>query len=469
VTRPALQQLRAALTISSLATLYLVTANFTSQQSYDTIATALPAWQLAQHHNLDLTAFQGWADWIIPVQDHWVSNRFPGTILFAAPFYLLPGAGQSAPALWPAALAAVVSVTAAILLLYKAVRETAPTLAFAMTMAFAVGTPAWSVAADALWTHGPALLALACVLLGLSRDKPVPVFFGLAFAILCRPHLAVAGLVIAIYVLVTRRGWAWRLLPAAGIALGAIALLAYNAVVYGRITALGGYAADNAPIGGVGLRELPLNVLGALISPSRGVFLYTPVLLVVVPIALSSWRFAPPWVRAATLGGVSYLAVQLYLIRFSGGNRFYSYRVPLESLMLCWPLFTIAASRLVCASKRWVLVLTVVISTVITGIGATTNFISTVGISAWQQVDLVEAARNLDLYDVGLVLVMAFVAAGIMMQLPSRSATREEAGASELACASQPHPSAPDYVRTMARRQAGAIDQTDDPYRPERQ
>ncbi len=53
--------LRAALLITALASVYLLTANSTLRQSYDCVSAALPAWQLAHHHNLDLSAFRGWS------------------------------------------------------------------------------------------------------------------------------------------------------------------------------------------------------------------------------------------------------------------------------------------------------------------------------------------------------------------------------------------------------------------------
>jgi hypothetical protein len=414
------------LLVIGLSTLYLLTANFTSRQSFDTISTALPAWQLAHHHNLDMTAFKGWSDWIIPVGHHWVSNRFPGATFFAVPLYLLPGAGESAPALWPAALAAVVSVTAAVALLHLSLREISRRLGLVMAAAFALGTPAWSVAADALWTHGPAMVALSLVLLGLSRNQPILASVGLALAVPCRPHLGVAGLVIAIYVAIICRDRAWRVWPVIGLAAGTALLLAYNFAVYDQLTVLGGYAAGNAPPGGIGVKELPLNMLGALVSPSRGLLLYTPVILVLLPLSISAWRQAPAWARAAALGGLAYLAVQLYLVRFSGGNRFYSYRVSLEALFLCWPLATVAAAQLVRTGKRWLLALAIIVSVVVTAVGATTDFISVVEISPWRQVDLVEASRILNWSSMAMVGVAVLGVASLLVSQLAGSSFKSE-------------------------------------------
>jgi hypothetical protein len=84
------------------------------------------------------------------------------------------------------------------------------------------------------------------------------------------------------------------------------------------------------------------NVVGALASPERGLFVLSPFLLALVPGIRAAWRDAPPWAQGFALGGVAYTLVQLWLNRFSGGYNFYSYRLMLELLTCATPLLVIS-------------------------------------------------------------------------------------------------------------------------------
>jgi alpha-1,2-mannosyltransferase len=238
------------------------------------------------------------------------------------------------------------------------------------------------------------MLCLSVLLLGLARDRPAVVAATASLAILCRPHLGLAALAAATFMLVQTRRRAWTL-GVVGLAVGTALLLAYNAAVYGHLTVLGGYDASHLRPFGVGLTKLPENIAGALVSPSRGVFVYSPIVPVLLPFAVDAWRHAETWVKAAAIGGLVYLVVQLYLLRFTGGNRFYSFRVPLETLLLCWPLLALAFEGGLRAGHRLLLTAAAGVSCAITGVGAVTNFISTTEIRPWHQFDLVEASRSL--------------------------------------------------------------------------
>ncbi len=85
-----------------------------------------------------------------------------------------------------------------------------------------------------------------------------------------------------------------------------------------------------------------IRIAGALASPGRGVLVGAPFLLLLVPGLRAAWRTAPGWVRAAAVGGIAYLLVQLKAEIFSGGIHFWSYRYPLEALTLCAPLLVLA-------------------------------------------------------------------------------------------------------------------------------
>ena len=165
---------------------------------------------------------------------------------------------------------------------------------------------------------------------------------GLAFgaAVLFRPHLGVACLVVAGGLLWAERRWRPAVVFLLAALPGAALLLVWNGMVYGRVTVTGGYSDVSA--GGVGPGDFLLNLAGSLVSPERGLLVYTPVLLLAALGLPAAWRTAPPAVRILALAGVGYLASQLWLIRFSGGDGFFGYRTPLEALLLAAPLLVLA-------------------------------------------------------------------------------------------------------------------------------
>ena len=85
---------------------------------------------------------------------------------------------------------------------------------------------------------------------------------------------------------------------------------------------------------GTPLLSSGLGLLAPSSSPERGVLVMTPALLLLLPGCRAAWRVAPWWVRSATVSGIAYVIVQIWVSRFSGGDGFYSYRTPLEGLTL---------------------------------------------------------------------------------------------------------------------------------------
>ena len=55
------------------------------------------------------------------------------------------------------------------------------------------------------------------------------------------------------------------------------------------------------------------------VSPDRGILVYTPILLVLLPALLRSWRQLPTWTTSLLLAGLAYTIVQAALISFTGG------------------------------------------------------------------------------------------------------------------------------------------------------
>ena len=84
---------------------FALTAWYGSRQNTDTWAAALSAWQVGQHGTFDLSQYHGDVPWDVRVGDHVYTNRMPGVVLSAAPFYWLLGDPLQATT-YPAGIAA---------------------------------------------------------------------------------------------------------------------------------------------------------------------------------------------------------------------------------------------------------------------------------------------------------------------------------------------------------------------------
>ncbi|MBT8202700.1 MAG: hypothetical protein KJO87_05275, partial [Acidimicrobiia bacterium] len=218
-----------------VAVLYLLTMQTSDVESnFDSVASALPAWRLAQFGDLDLSQFED-LPFIFDVGGSVVSNRPPGIAFLATPLYWLFGSDTFTgvtPSLLPATATAALASAGAVGVLHLVLRRlTGPKAATGAALVFAVGTSTWSISANELWPHGPAQLALALAVLGLAGGR----YFGsgLAFgaSLLIRP---VTALIAAVAGLV--QGWVSRsarvvVLIGAGSAVGLAALLLYNQTV----------------------------------------------------------------------------------------------------------------------------------------------------------------------------------------------------------------------------------------------
>jgi hypothetical protein len=319
---------------------FAATAQYHDPLNNDAHATAVAAWQLGHHGNATLTAFRGQFPWLYAVDGRDVTNRLPGTIFWAAPFYALLGTSHFPP-IYPSAVAAVVASAVAIGLAFALCCRLVPrsqAAAAALALAFATGT--WTVSAKELWTHGPAQAAVLMTVLCCSHRRWLAAGIPAGFAILIRPHLGVIAVVLGVAAAIRERS-ARPLLISVGSAIGLWILLLYNHAVWGRWTVFGGYA-DKSQASVHALAEFGVGSVGTFVSPERGVLVMTPALLLLLPGCRAAWRVAPWWVRSATVSAIAYVAVQIWVSRFSGGDGFYSYRTPLEGLTLSVPLLTLA-------------------------------------------------------------------------------------------------------------------------------
>ncbi len=343
----------------------------TRGQHIDPLTNAVTAWQVGMRGTVVLDGYERATapeyyrniGWYVDSSRGPVSQYPPGAALLAAPFYRTWGEGLTAmdmvgtnnpdappirlpmPSVTPARLAAATASAVAMGFLSMAVLAVGMgrTAAIATGLVAGVATPMWSVAASALWQHGPGAMWVALGVWLAAKSRYL--LSGLAFgaAILTRPHLAIIGAVVGVYVAWKSRDIRPMAKVAATSSLGLIGLLVFNWWLWGRLTVTGGYSsafADHFASGDV--VGFARNLLGALVDPRVGLLLVTPFLLPLIFRLRPAWKDAPAWTKGAALGGLLYLLVQYKANRYSGGEGFVGYRYPLEALTAAGPLLALA-------------------------------------------------------------------------------------------------------------------------------
>jgi hypothetical protein len=210
--------------------------------------------------------------------------------------------------------------------------------AIAMTLLYGLGTCVWSLSSQALWQHGPGefFLGLGTFCLFRRRRGYAPYLAGFAYgmAFLCRPTNSVAVLAGALLFLLTDRRGALRYLLG-GLPI-AILFFVYNLHFFGKLIAFGQVTTlverfGKTDVSVVWQSSLSAGLAGVLFSPSRGLFVFSPILAVSVWAGFRIWRDRR-WVplRALTF---AILALWLVVARWSGwgGGWCYGYRLVVDS------------------------------------------------------------------------------------------------------------------------------------------
>jgi GT2 family glycosyltransferase len=303
-----------------------------------------------------------------------VSSYGPATGLFALPFVaavypFVPDLRERADRLWLLSkLAASFGVAASAWLLFLVAADRLRlATAVALTLVYGLGTCVWSVSSQALWQHAPGEFFLALGLLALFRTveaRPpalvddarrgsasvsrrgffagggyAPWLAGFAFgvAFLCRPTNSLAVMAGLVVLLGDRRALLRFVLG--GLPVAAL-FFAYNLhffdkwIAFGQVTAL----AERAPVAVdtqvLWQHSLGRGLVGVLLSPSRGLFVFSPVLLVSVWGAVTVWkqrRWLP--LRAAALAALGICFVTARWTGWWGGWSF-GYRLVVDAATL---------------------------------------------------------------------------------------------------------------------------------------
>jgi hypothetical protein len=232
-------------------------------------------------------------------------------------------------------------------LMYLLLRRRAkPRDALLLTAAFAFGTNTWVISSQSLWQHGLAELLLAGALLLLTG--PCTPYRALAAGFLCallatnRPPDAVIAAALGLYGLLwARRSTMAVALLAMGAAVPTALVLIYNLGVAGALA--GGYGAANVASSSFFRYDLLPGVAGLLVSPARGLFVFSPFLLL-LPACLPR-AFRDRDIRPLNLLLMAAAVVQVLLYAktdwrggFAWGPRFLTDLMPLLVWMLV-PIF----------------------------------------------------------------------------------------------------------------------------------
>jgi hypothetical protein len=351
---------RSALTVALLGvgvfSVYLSNSKRLIQQ--DTQLATFAAISLIESRDLDVDEFRPVIDPLLVASIKGPNGRLysyypPGSTLACLPFMFLPVVAKLAPSL--ALLDVVAKLTAAswtavaVMLLFSALRRYAPAGALVATLAFAFGTVAFSSASQDLWQHGPGMVGLALALLLLAREGETAgsgLLLGaaLGWAVVCRVPNLLPALVLFLFVLLRRRrvaAWAaLGTLPFAALTVWVNVLTTGSPLVFAQ--------ARHFQMGNF---DTPLfeGLAGLLFAPSRGLFVYSPFLLLAVVGAAhearSLWRGGAGQGRAGPPLGAIGLAAAVPLLLLVAtwtewfGGWSYGYRIIGEAALLLTPAF----------------------------------------------------------------------------------------------------------------------------------
>lgn len=232
---------------------------------------------------------------------------------------------------------------AAVLIYCIALEFTGVGPALAVALIFAFASPAWSTGSRALGMQAADMLLLSAALLTAIHAARRPALWTLAgallsFAFFTRPTNAIPAAVFAVWAF--RTGRKPLVLLIAGALPVAALFAARNLGIYGAV--LEPYSRPaGAPQGSLGVHASWTSaLLGHLISPARGLFVYSPILLGALPGFLLWWRNPAQRTLAAVLAAIAVLhyllisSVPIWWGGYCNGPRLFSDVLPVFIVLL---------------------------------------------------------------------------------------------------------------------------------------
>jgi len=229
----------------------------------------------------------------------------------------------------------------ATLVLWSCVRRfVGPRWSLVLVLLYFFGTSVRTIASQALWQHSGVHLAVALALSLVLREESVgygrELVAGLALGLGTVVRQTTAFVALGIGGLSPRR----LLAGLAGAAIGAAPLLAYNYLAFGSPLEQGyGTKPFDAPIA--------TGLYGLLLSPSRGLLIYTPYLIFALAALLRAWRWPGETARRLRTLSLVWLATLVLYASYAEwwggrvfGTRFLDDLAPLLFAALAWGIGT---------------------------------------------------------------------------------------------------------------------------------
>ena len=347
-----------------LSVVAVYVANGRTIGSGDTLPARYLPFSLLREHDVDLDEFPFLYDERArrssPVLDgipyflnyrrgHYLSAYSPGPAIVALPVYAWPVLAGVPIDPWAVHLekvsAAAITALSVVCLFWALIGLVDRRWALGIAVVYAFGTSSWSVSSQALWPHGPSQLFLALLLLCLVRgmhDERWLTWAGFAAsaASVMRSTDVLIAIPVVAWILYTRphltlRLVLWALPPMAGLAL-------YNVWYFGL--AGGSAGSTTAPPWAFFTQAPPLGGLwGLLLSPGRGLFIYSPVLIFSVGGLLWSIGRGPAMLKPLALGVGLVLIVVSQWFRWWGGHSWGPRLLADLTPILCFFLYPVTA------------------------------------------------------------------------------------------------------------------------------
>jgi hypothetical protein len=330
-------------------------ATFSFRAITDTRLNSLQTRALVEHGSVDLSGYPGHEDFlrpdltarqIVPREGGVYSIYGIGISVVAAPVYA-PLVRLDASEAFMQGAVGILFVAGAVLVVYRLLGSVAPpAIAAGATAVFAIGTTMWTVASMAFFPQGPVVFFECVGLAGLFSRKtwgPALAGFGLATATFIRPTMAIPLAIVGGFYLLEDRRAAARF--AIGAATPLIAIMIQNRLIWDGWLA-GGYSKH-----GVGFNApWPSSLYRILFGLWRGLFVYSPALLLAVPgVAIAARRLTGYVERRLLVIGASAFATIIVTSRWSawhGGVNQFGYRLLLEVVPFLVVLGAYAVTRL---------------------------------------------------------------------------------------------------------------------------
>src|SRR6516165_9920820 len=262
---------------------------------------------------------------------HWISVYPIIMPVLVTPLYVLPAwwAFHQSPRIYPYSLDFVLiastmeKVSASLIaamsgaVLFLAFRKMAPAkVSLAVALIYGLTSNTWAISSQALWRHGLTELSFAFLLWALFRvsdSRRAPFWSGLGLAVAAANKPLEAIMIVPFLFWFGRRSRESLFMFLTPLVVLGSLVLSYNLYFFARL--LGGYPAPTFSAGGGAqfgfFTRLGVGLAGSLVSPSRGLLIYTPWAAFAFWGAAKVWKEkSPSWGRPLLLALTAILVIQ---------------------------------------------------------------------------------------------------------------------------------------------------------------